>query len=461
MSSSKIPRLHTFLAHWTPTVLLLLSGAAILGIAGNALASQAPAPQVQPQSIERKEKQKPVEVSVELRLRNEFRDNADFQPADDFDDFLGQRLRINLRARLHPRLTFFFQAQDVWLFDSDSDKVIHDLATNLHQAHVDWKPAGTDRWEFRGGRQEWIYGEERLVGAFGWDNVGRSFDGARLRNRTGAWSNDFFWGRMVDVRRSGARARAGQQDLSGAYLTREPKGSPGRLELYFLFLRDGLRTSGEIAGAPRETVRLATLGFRRAYRPKTGWRYSVEHAWQFGKRGPDAHRAVMLVGTGGCAWGGRWQPRVQFEYDFASGDNNPADGNSREFHNLFPTNHPHYGYADLAGLRNLHDLRGTGAVTLHPKAIVELDYHHFFLAAPRGPWKSAGGRVLAFDPLDRFGRDLGHEVDLTVRLPLHKHLSFLAGYSAFVPGRFAIHNRGPETQHFGYIQTTVQFGQMR
>jgi hypothetical protein len=440
---------------------LLVVCVAALGLAGNEAAGQAPAPQTQPQSTVSKEKQKPVEVSVELRLRNEFRDNADFKPADDFDHFLGQRLRINLRARLHPRWTIFFQAQDVWLFGSNSDKVIHDLATNLHQAYFDWKLPGTDRWEFRGGRQEWAYGEERLVGAFGWDNVGRSFDGARLRHRAGAWSNDFFWGRMMDVRRNGARARAGQQDLSGVYLMREPKGSPGRLELYFLFLRDGLRTSGEIAGAPRETLRLGTLGFRRVHRPKTGWRYSMEHAWQFGKRGPDSHRAVMLIGTGGFAWGGHWQPRIQFEYDFASGDNNPTDGNSREFQNLFPTNHPYYGYADLIGLRNLHDFRGTGAVTLHPKVILELDYHHFLLVAPRGPWKSAGGRVLGSDPLGRFGRDLGHEVDLTVRLPLHKHLNFLAGYSAFVPGSFAKHNRGPEILHFAYVQTTFQFGQIR
>ena len=120
-------------------------------------AAQAPAPQ-------NKEKPKAVEVSVELRLRNEFRDNADFKPADDFDHYLGQRLRINLRARLHPRFQFFFQGQDAWAFDSKSDKIIHDLATNLHQAYFDWKLTGTDRWEFRGGRQEFIYGEERLVG---------------------------------------------------------------------------------------------------------------------------------------------------------------------------------------------------------------------------------------------------------------------------------------------------------
>lgn len=398
-----------------------------------------------------------VEIGVEMRWRIEFRDNQDFRAADDADAFTGQRVRLHLKAWLHPDFLLFVQAQDVWLFGAASDKVIHDLATNLHQVYFDWRPGGAKGWELRAGRQEWIYGEERLLGAFGWDTVGRSFDGARLRWSPGAWSNDFLWGRQVDVRRNGARARAGHLDLSGAYFTRAPKGSPGRWEIYGLFLRDGLRMRGEVSLQPAASVRLFTLGFRRAHQPKIGWRGSVEHAWQFGERGPDGHRAAMVVATAGYAWGSRWQPRLQVEYAFGSGDDDPGDGRSREFNNLFPTNHPFYGYADLVGLRNLHDFRVTTAAALHRKLLVEADYHRFLLAAPRGAWKNAGGRVLGFDPTGRSGRDLGQEFDLTARLPLHKHVSVLAGYSAFLPGAFAIRTRGPETHHFGYLQTTVQF----
>jgi len=32
------------------------------------------------------------------------------------------------------------------------------------------------------GRQELIYGDERLIGAFGWNNIGRVFDAAKLRS---------------------------------------------------------------------------------------------------------------------------------------------------------------------------------------------------------------------------------------------------------------------------------------
>lgn len=400
---------------------------------------------------------KRVEVGVEVRWRLEFRDNADLQPADDFDQFLGQRIRAHLRVQIHPHLSAYVQGQDVWLFGAESDTVIHNLGTNLHQAYLDWTPGGSEHWELRAGRQELIYGEERLLGAFGWDNVGRSFDAARLRYRSGAWSNDFLWGRLVDVRRAGALHRPGNQDLYGVYLTRARQGSPARTELYGLYLRDGLRTVGERPLDAPQATRIFTLGFRRIYQPGTSWSYGLEHAWQFGRRGPDRHRATMLVAKGGHTWGGRWRPRLGLEYDFATGDDDPRDGNSREFNNLFPTNHIYYGYADLLGLRNMHDLRLTAAARVHPKLIIEADYHRFLLAAQRGPWKNAGGRVLGVDPTGEAGQDLGQEVDLTLRLPLEKRLHLLAGYSVFLPGRFALRTRGPETHHFGYIQTTVAF----
>ena len=126
---------------------------------------------------------KRVELGVEVRWRFEARDNTDFRPADDLDRFLGQRVRLHLRVRAHPDLSLYVQGQDVWLFGAGQDKVIHELGTNLHQAYLDWKPGGSKQWELRAGRQELIYGEERLVGPLGWDNVARSFEIGRASCR--------------------------------------------------------------------------------------------------------------------------------------------------------------------------------------------------------------------------------------------------------------------------------------
>ncbi len=404
-----------------------------------------------------KQEQGRVQIGAELRWRFEFRDNTDLRPAEDFERFLGQRLRLSFRVKAHPHLSFYVQGQDTELFGARQDKVIHELGVNLHQAFLDWNPSGGKQWEFRLGRQELSYGEERLVGPLGWDNVARSFNALRMRHRAGLWTADLFAGRVVEVRRAGAPRRRGDQDLYGLYATRAPDGDAPRTELYGLFLRDGLRLPGEQGGNRPESTRIITMGLRHLRQPATGWRYQVEHAWQLGWRGPDPHRAVMLVSSAGYAWGSRLRPRLGVEYDFATGDNNPRDGNSGEFHNLFPTNHPYYGYADLFGLRNLHAVRFTAALRPLAGITLEADYHNFWLDSRRGPWKNATGRVLGQDREGLSGRHVGQEVDLTARIPLHPHLSLLAGYSVFVPGRFAVRTRGPELHHFGYIQTALGF----
>jgi hypothetical protein len=398
-----------------------------------------------------------LEAGVELRWRGEFRDNADFSSPDDFDFFLGQRVRLHLLIRAHSQLSFYVQAQDVWLFGAERDKIIHNLATNLHQAYFDWAPGGSQRWGLRAGRQEFLYGRQRLVGGFNWDNVGRSFDGARLRYKRAAWTGDFLWGRLVEVRRRGTPHRPGNRDLYGVHVSHAAKDTARRTELYGFALHDGLRTGGELGGTLQPTD-VVTLGFRHQRAPTTGWRYEVENAWQFGDRGPDDHSAVAFVGSAGYGWGRRFRPVVNFEYAFATGDNDPTDGNSDEFNNLFPTNHLHYGYADLVGLRNLHDFRATFSSRLHPRLSLQADYHRLLLAEKRGPWKNAGGAVLGFDPTGQSGRDLGQELDLTARIPiLERHLNLMAGYSFFSPGGFVKRTRGSENHHFGYIQTIVRF----
>ncbi|MGL1386193.1 alginate export family protein, partial [Vibrio parahaemolyticus] len=67
---------------------------------------------------------------------------------------------------------------------------------DVRQVYVEFG-AKTSGWNFRAGRQELIYGEERLVGASNWGNVGRSFDAARLSYMTKSARLDWFGGTVV------------------------------------------------------------------------------------------------------------------------------------------------------------------------------------------------------------------------------------------------------------------------
>lgn len=394
------------------------------------------------------------EVHASLRLRPEFRDNFDSQPGDDFDAFWGQQLRVSLRVRVRPSLSGYVQLQDVHAWGAERDDVIYQFNTNLRQFYLNWVPH--DRFTLRLGRQELLYGNQRLVGPFGWDTVGRTFDGARLAWRwSSRWSSDVFAARLVEVRR-GTPHRVGNQDLYGLY-TRFTPTRPEQVGVYALYHRDGLRSRGELPTGTPSPTRIATFGARLFRVAASGFRYDLEHAWQIGQRGDDRHRAAALAAQLGYAFNRRFSPYLAFEYNFATGDRNPTDGRSGEFHNLFPTNHYHYGHADLMGWRNMHDLRATLALGLHPKLRVQTDYHRFLLASRRGRWSSAGGQTLGFVPSGAVGRDLGQEIDLMVRVPVNKYLQFESGYTVFIPGTFARATRGPELHHFGYIQTWLGF----
>lgn len=394
------------------------------------------------------------EIHASLRLRPEFRDNLDFAPSDDFDAFWGQQIRLGVCLRLHSSLSAYLQVQDVHIWDANRDDVIYQFNTNVRQFYLDWAPR--ERFQVRLGRQELLYGNQRLIGPFGWDTVGRTFDGVRVTfNWSNRWATDAFAARLVEVRRGGPH-RVGNQDLYGVYTRFTPK-RPERLELYALYLRDGLRIPGELPTSTPALTRVYTFG-ARLFRPRTsGFHYDLEHAFQTGQRGNDRHRAAALAAQAGYTFRTRFSPLIAAEYDFATGDTDPSDGRSGEFHNLFPTNHMHYGSADLLGWRNMHDFRITFAAQLHAKLRLQADYHRFLLARRRGRWSNAGGRTLGFVSVGTAGRDLGQEVNFVARLRMNNYLRFEAGYALFVPGPFTRATRGPELHHFGYIQTWLGF----
>ena len=95
---------------------------------------------------------KTLEGGLGIRLRYEVRDNADSQPANDFDDFVGQRVRLHLRARAHPMLSVSSKRKTYDLSTPPTDRIIHGLATKLHQAYLDWQLPGNCRWGLCAGR---------------------------------------------------------------------------------------------------------------------------------------------------------------------------------------------------------------------------------------------------------------------------------------------------------------------
>jgi len=401
-----------------------------------------------------------VRFGGEVRHRLELRDDLTFNDVayeDDAVNLFRVRLQGDLRAGSWGRL--FAQVQDAEsIAGSGVNRTtgfvnrwdLHQLFAELH------RPLEGVPLAVRIGRQELSYGDQRFVGAFGWSNVARVFDAATLMYTPADWARiDAWFSQVVLTNRVGPDAADHGDNFYGLY-TRLTPLARHTVDL-FLFMRHTRDNElvGERAGV-RGQVKEYTLGNRFAGR----WRqldYGLEWAWQFGSRAHEDIRAWAWHQRAGWTFEATpWSPRVGLEVNHGSGDDDPRDGTVKNFDNLFPTNHAHYGYLDLAGLRNLTHLELNLSATPHPTLRVVVKHHWLFLDSNKSAWYNAGQGVIR-PATPGASQTIGQETDVTATLKASDHLQWLIGYSQFHPGPFVRDSGADDAAHFVYMQSVLTF----
>jgi len=363
---------------------------------------------------------------------------------------------------------------------------------DLHQAYVTVGNHKEFPLSVKVGRQEMSYGEERLVGAFAWNNIGRVFDAAKVRWQNEWFGADFFTSRVV-IPHDGTFNNDNYDDLfSGVYAT-SMKVPKNILDVYF-FARNSsthaltAETSPEFPQPSKRNI--YTIGGRLKSKPGEigNWDYSIEGAYQFGDfrdtRLPGGvanapmldQDAFMVVLQGGYTFADTWgTPRLGLEYDYASGDSNATDGKHGTFENLFPTNHKFYGYMDFVSLQNIHDLRAIFTLKPSPKVSIAVEGHGFWLAdthdnfynvggAPRGGTTLASnvGTGAGYGVNPTYGSYVGSELDVVVGVAVTRFATLEVGYGHFFVGDYI--NQSLASAAFGskdadyvYLQTSFKF----
>ena len=294
-----------------------------------------------------------------LRVRGEFRErvegfsNSGF--VDERDDaYFLSRVRLTATAT-GKQVAATVQVQDARVGGKSVGPTGAPFksAFDLRQGFVDIGSAKA-KVALRAGRQEIAFGDQRLVGHAGWLNAARSFDAARVTFRTAPAQVDVFAASVVRTLPDEFDKSGNGNRFAGAYV------SSGRLlplataEPYVFYRRD---TNQRAEGGSFGSLEQVTTGARLDGKLPARLDYNVEMDLQRGSLGPDSVRA----------WAGHWQireslagpgvPRITAEYNFASGDADPADAVRGTFDQLYPTAHDKYGLADQVGWRNIHDVR--------------------------------------------------------------------------------------------------------
>jgi hypothetical protein len=372
--------------------------------------------------------------------------------------------------------------------DERNPNVESDGPMDLHQAYLTLGNHKEFPVSLKVGRQELSYGDERLVGAFAWNNVGRVFDAAKARWQSEHFTAEAFTGRVIIPDDNNFNKANDYDWFSGLYVT--TKDIPKQTTDLYFYSRNVAKGSPTALGvglpaalngpAARD---IYTFGIRGKSNPGElgNWDYLYEFMGQFGHfndtaraasgQGSLEHEAYAMVLQGGYTFADApWTPRLALEYCFASGDKNPTDNKHGTFENLFPTNHKFYGYMDFVSLQNIHDVRLMLTSKPTPKLSLALEGHLFWLANTSDNFYSVSGARrggIAATPGTGYGINsayspfVGSEIDLVAGYALTKFATLEAGLGHFFAGNYVASSfsavGGAADANWCYVQTTFNF----
>ena len=452
--------------------LLIIAAGALSAVASTALAQQAappPATQQTPAAggqVSPPAAPPPVPNRLNsvlpswLRVRGEFRqrmegfDGLGFNATRE-DLYHLSRLRLNATVTPARFLSFQAQVQDARVAKKTVGPTGPPFAApfDLRQGFADIGNAQSTL-ALRVGRQELVYGEQRLVGHVSWLNAARTFDAARLSVRRKQLQLDVFGASVVRVADNALDKSGSGNRFAGAYAVAPSIVPKGSIEPYLFWKRDAnIRSEAATLG----TLNLTTVGIRWVGRLPANIEYNTDTAVQTGTVATDdisawaGHYQLRSPAAGKVAF------RVSSEFNYASGDENPTDGARGTFDDLYPTPHDKYGLANQVGWRNIRHVRAGIELSPFTGLPVVANYHSWWVNEKRDGVYSAVGVLLARVAAGAASSHVGQEIDVQASRAITPQLQLAAGYAHIFTGRFLKEATPGASYSYPYLMATYVF----
>ncbi|MBX7104201.1 MAG: alginate export family protein [Gemmataceae bacterium] len=293
----------------------------------------------------------------------------------------------------------------------------------------------------RVGRQEMLFGSQRLISTLDWANTRRTFQGVRAYRTEEHFDVDLFWVQPVVVDRNSFDSVDNNQNFAGIWTTYKPRKGTA-VDLYYLML-DNTNNVARGSGGVTQGFTAHTIGTRYSG-DCNHVLWDFEGMLQLGEwANQDLVAGAATAGLGYHFADAPMNPQFWVYYDWASGESTPGAGGTRStFQQLFPFGHYYFGFLDLVGRQNIQDVSCQTVFYPAPWVTGIVQFHRFWLAEAGDALYNAAGRAIRNDPTGSSGRDVGCELDLVLSFHLSAHSDFLLGYSKLYRGDF-IQNTGP------------------
>ena len=377
-----------------------------------------------------------INLAAEERFRYEAYNNSSFKAKVD-DSYLLSRFRF--QVNLHTPSWFRVTAQ------------VQDSRSGFQNAPIG--PPNTVRWDLklayaeigapdkhwfslRVGRQMINY-NNTIIANSEWRNQGRSYDAAVLNLNAKREHLGIFAASAVVPQAFGVSPHQEGNNIYGAYGRIDDLVPHSDLEPFFLWRVQPAAVVEPAAAKTTGHQNEKAEGVRFKGQAHTALDYSGELIIENGKVGTEPIRA--WAAQGGAAYqflNVAAKPRVFTQYDYASGNSNPAhNGSHTTFDTIYPTTHDRFGITDLFGWQNIEAVRAGTTIEPHRRLTLTAQGLDFWAASALDSIYNISGSSIVFNKTAH-GRHVGAEIDGYSWYELNKHFNLGGGIGYFGGGQF-------------------------
>jgi Alginate export len=377
-----------------------------------------------------------VDVQAEERFRFEGYDNNSFKANAD-DSYLLNRFRFQVDLHSASWLRVTAQVQDARAgFQKPPIGPPNTVRWDLKLAYVEIGAPEQHWFSLRVGRQIINY-NNTIIANSEWRNQARSYDAAVLNLNVKREHLGLFAASAVVPQAYGVSPHQEGNNIYGAYGRIDDLVPHSNVEPFFLWR---VQPAEVVEPAKSKTTAKEdekVLGARFKAQAHTALDYSGELILETGEVGSQPLRA--WAGQAGAAYqflDVASKPRAFAQYDYASGNSNPAQSKSHTtFDTIYPTAHDRLGIADLFGWQNIESVRVGGTVEPHRRLTFTVQGLDFWAAdALDSIYNSSGGAIVANKT--GHGRHVGAEIDSYSWYELNRHFNVGGGIAYFGGGQF-------------------------
>jgi hypothetical protein len=324
-----------------------------------------------------KSKQTYISFGGEMRFQYFYAKNEQWGdvPQDD-DGYILSRWLVHADFHAGQHFRTFVQLQSSLSNSRPDPNPVEDNPLELHQAFVDINAniSPASRLTFRIGRQELLYGSQRLVSVRDNPNNRQSFDALRSIFQSPKYRVDLFYSHYVAAKPNifddGFNKNV---KFWGAYIVRNKVPVLKNIDFYYLGLWK--RHAGFDDGEGEELRH--SIG-TRVWNNNRNWSYDFEALYQFGKfAGKNISAWTASINTTYQFTHVRLKPILGIKTELISGDKKYDDDRLQTFNPLFPRG-AYFGLAALIGPVNLIDAHPSLSLNLSEKISFDIDYDLFW-----------------------------------------------------------------------------------